>query len=162
MGGGRLRHQLALFVAAGLHTHAYCTDNRHAPAAPGIFIVAQALPPQHLLRLELEAPAAVTATPGLVAGQQEAAMCSRMATALVPRQWLGMRGYGLHRLLTRNYVIYTIRFYHIRFSFGIFRLNSIFNSRNEPLKLAYFQFFFIRCCLSFFLLRYSALYLMSL
>ncbi len=60
--GGRLHHQLALLVAADLHTHAYCTDNRHAPADPGIFIVTQALPPQHLLRLELEAPAAVTAT----------------------------------------------------------------------------------------------------
>ncbi len=65
--GGRLHHQLTLAVAVVLHTHTYAL---HAPDAPRIFIVgvAQALPPQHPLRLDLEATAAVTATPGSVAG----------------------------------------------------------------------------------------------
>jgi hypothetical protein len=65
--GGRLHHRLALAVAVVLHTH---TLALHAPDAPRIFIVgmAQALPPQHPLCLDLGAPAAVTATTGSVAG----------------------------------------------------------------------------------------------
>jgi hypothetical protein len=102
---GHLHHRLAMAT----HTHTQ-TYNRHAPAAPGIFIVAQVPPPQHPLHLDLGAPAAVTAMPGPVAGTTrgrfvwpdgDGARPSVVVLLAVARQGLG---YSLHRPWTRNYV----------------------------------------------------------
>jgi hypothetical protein len=105
--GGCLCHWLALAMALVFtHTHTY---NRHDPAMPGIFIVAQALASQHPLHLELGAPAAVMAMSGLVAGTTRG-RCVRpdgdsarpLAVALLAVIRRG--GYGLHHPWTRRII----------------------------------------------------------
>jgi hypothetical protein len=62
--GGHPHHRPALAIAVVTHTQTY---NRHSPAAPRVFGGAQESPSQHLLRLDLGAPAADYCYPPMAA-----------------------------------------------------------------------------------------------